>query len=421
MQLNHNTESNRKAKVDGAAKIPSRYSGDSRDFSGYGGIVGEVMIFIGDYIVLPELSLLVVASWLVASWLADHWDKFPYLAITSPGKRCGKTTLLDLLYFLATRPRYTTNISPAALYRVVEQERPTLLMDESQSISRRGSEASEVLREILNGGIGKNAKVTRCGGPNRDQIQEFQVYCPKAFAMIGDPDEVLADRSLPVRMKRRARNEPVKRYREKEIKQEAEKLQGKIKKWVKTNARKVAEIYQGIEPFDIDNDRMADVLMPLQAVLEVSDPAAIEKLSQYAWGLDERDKEREMQSLGIRLLLACREIYTVIKKADFIQTDNLIADLMSRDEEPWAHCNRGAEPITREMLANLLRPYGVKSQRNKSQTATGYFRAAFEDAWNRYLPVPCKNPAIPANPAIGPLGRLLKNRANGDGVLRVLR
>src|SRR5262249_10838313 len=109
-------------------------------------------------------------------------------------------------------PRYTTNISPAALYRLVEKEKPTLLMDESQSLSRRGSESSEVIREILNAGTGKNAKAIRCGGPRMNEIEEFSVYSPKVFAMIGEPDGVLADRSLPVPMKRKTKDDDVQRY-----------------------------------------------------------------------------------------------------------------------------------------------------------------------------------------------------------------
>src|SRR5262249_44709888 len=138
-----------------------RVSRDRRDFRGCAGVVGEVVAFLARYIVLPPVLVLVVAAWVVAAYLIDVWDRFPHLAINSPEKRCGKTTLLDLIFLLAPRPRYTTNISPAALYRLVELERPTLLMDESQSLRRRGSESIEVICEILNAGIGRNAKVLR--------------------------------------------------------------------------------------------------------------------------------------------------------------------------------------------------------------------------------------------------------------------
>lgn len=374
----------------------------SRDFSGYAGVIGEVAEFIAKYIVLPRTSILVISAWVAASWLMDVWDRFPHLAISSPEKRCGKTLLLELLALIVNKPRTTTNISPAALYRVVQQQKPTLLMDECQSLKRRGSEASEVMREILNAGIGKDAKVTRCGGKDHDRIDEFSVYSPKVFAMIGEPDGVLADRCLPVAMKRKTEDDHVERYRSRQVKAAGEALQSKLKEWAKENEEGVKTTYDAQEPFDIDNDRMADLLTPLQAVLVViGGDEALMELRGYATDLDARDREQETQSPGVQLLAACREIYEELKKKGkkFLQTDALISLLVDRDEEPWHRWNDG-DPISREKLAWLLRPYGIRSKRDKGQQHKGYFSCDFEESWKRYLssPASLENPANPANP-----------------------
>jgi hypothetical protein len=346
-------------------------------------------------VVLPDESLLVISAWTMAAWLISIWDKFPHLAISSPEKRCGKTLLLDLLFLIVPRGRYTTNVSPAALYRLIQAERPTLLMDESQSISRRGSEAAEVVRELLNGGVGRNARVLRCGGDRYEQIQEFSVYCPKAFALIGAPDAVLADRCLPITLVRKTDADFRKRYRSRIVDPIGKKLAGKIQQWAKENSKKVASVYDKLEPFPIENDRMAELLMPLQAVLSVSAPGAMDLLARYAHSLDERDRQQENQTPGVRLLAACRDEF---KGIAFMATTTLISRLVDRSEEPWGRWNHGS-PITAEALANLLRPYGIKSARNKDQTARGYYAADFCDAWARYL-VSLKKPSIPANPSI---------------------
>ena len=57
----------------------------------------------------------------------------PILAITSPQKRCGKTTVIDLLKRLVHRPLAASNVTPAALFRVVDQHNPTLLVDEADN------------------------------------------------------------------------------------------------------------------------------------------------------------------------------------------------------------------------------------------------------------------------------------------------
>jgi hypothetical protein len=389
-------------------------------------IVARVGDYLSRYVVLPETSVLVVAAWVVASRLTDEWDQFPHLAITSPEKRCGKTTLLDLLYLIVPRPRYTTNISPAALYRLVELERPTLLMDEYQSVDRRGSESSEVIREMLNAGIRKNAKVIRCGGPNRDQIEEFAIYSPKVFAKIGDPDGVLADRCVPVRMKRQTKKDRApERFRSRNVEAEARVVKRALIRWTKANGKKVAEVYASLEPFGIDNDRMADLLQPLQAVLTVDCALAaaqaaengadgsdgidgldgifkgsaemLPKLRQYADELEQRNHEAEMQSPGVQLLIACREIIRPGQR--FISTDTLLECLRDRREEPWYRWNKG-EPIGPEGLARLLRPYGIKSSRDKRQTCRGYYTYDFEEPWQRYLPaLPLKTPSNSSNPS----------------------
>lgn len=348
---------------------------------------------------------MVVAAWVVAAWLQDLWDRFPHLGVTSPEKRCGKTTMLDLLHQIVPRPRYTTNISPAALYRVVEKEHPTLLMDEAQSISRRGSEASEVMREILNAGIGRNAKVVRCGGLRMDEIQEFSVYGPKVFAMIGEPDGVLSDRCLPVALRRKTKEDEVRRCRSCEVEVYGSEVRTDLEKWTLENAEKVKEAYDSVDPFGIENDRMADLLTPLQAVLAVAAPDRVKELEEYARGLDEREREADRMEPGLLLLAACREIFVahlerIGTPSVMILTRALIAELVQRTEEPWATFTRGKE-ITPEALANLLKPYGIRSEMNAGKTARGYVSARFEDAWRRYLPPapPLENPPSLSNPS----------------------
>jgi hypothetical protein len=314
------------------------------------------------------------------------------LCVTSPEKRCGKSTLLELLSFVTPRADEGKfiNPSPAAFYRAIEKSRPTIIMDESQSLKRRGSESSEVLREMLNASIRRDECVVRCVGDSHEPTK-FSIYSPKVFAQIGDPDGILADRCLPVRLERKTKDHEVKKYRYSEAKERGEAIRARLEEWAHAKRKKVTEAYERLEPFDIDNDRMADLLMPLQAVLTVAG-GGIPSLEQYARSLDERDRERETQSPGIRLLTACRELFDGKK---FIKTWDLIRGLAAREEEPWAEYNHG-RPISPEKLAGLLREFQIKSQRTPDQKATGYYAVHFRDAWARYLPL-LENPANQAN------------------------
>jgi hypothetical protein len=368
------------------------------------GLVGELARFLADYIVLPEISLLVIAAWVVAAWLADVWDRFPHLCVLSPEKRCGKSLLLDLLFLVVPRPRLSTNISPAALYRLIGQEQPTLLLDEAQSISRRGSEASEVLREILNAGIGKGALVLRCGGKDRDRIDQFSIYSPKVFAQIGPPDGVLADRCLPIQMERKTAADHVQRYRSRVVEPRGQELHARLETWAVENLGRARKLYSQMWTFDIANDRMAELLVPLMTVLGIAGGLkALNRLREYADLLEARDREQEMQTPGVRLLLACRELFgerdLLGNKRRFLMTATLIAGLVERLEEPWCRWNKG-QPITDEAVARLLRPYGIRPGHDKSRTFRGYYACHFEEAWNRYLPpIPPETPSNPSNPS----------------------
>ena len=117
-------------------------------------------------------------------------------------------------------------------------------------------------------GISKDAKVIRCGGESKDRIDEYSVYGPKVIALIGEPDGVLADRCLPVPMRRKVEGEQVKHYRSRVVEPVGAALHKKLEQWATDHQEEVAQIYDRLEPFDIANDRMADLLTPLQSVLE---------------------------------------------------------------------------------------------------------------------------------------------------------
>ena len=102
-----------------------------------------------------------VTLWVLFTYLLDAFETSPRLAITAPQKRCGKTTLLSLLYQLSCRPLAAANLTPAVAFRVIEAARPTLLIDETDTFVKENDE----LRGILNSGHSRaTAFVIRCQG-----------------------------------------------------------------------------------------------------------------------------------------------------------------------------------------------------------------------------------------------------------------
>lgn len=69
------------------------------------------------------------------------------------------------------------------MFRLIDAESPTLLIDEAETIDGR-SERAEVLRAIAHEGYKQGGQVPRCEGEDHE-VRWFDVYCPKTFAAIG--------------------------------------------------------------------------------------------------------------------------------------------------------------------------------------------------------------------------------------------
>lgn len=212
------------------------------------------------YAVLSPGLPLVLALWSVATYLFESFDCFPYLAITSPTKRCGKTRLGELLGFVCAEPLRTVAISVAALFRTIEKEKPTLLIDEAESLRGR-DERAIALREILNAGCRKGQKVIRCAGKDDNYSQrKFETFCPKVLILIGSLTDTLADRSIPIAMKRRA-NEQLERFRFARVEKETQSLRKEVQQWAKDNGASVGHWYQTNDAGCLE-DREAELWLP---------------------------------------------------------------------------------------------------------------------------------------------------------------
>src|SRR5262249_28459098 len=62
------------------------------------------------YIVLPKDADNAVALWALHAWTLDACEISPFLVLKSPAFRCGKTSLLILLFYLTPKSELASNI-----------------------------------------------------------------------------------------------------------------------------------------------------------------------------------------------------------------------------------------------------------------------------------------------------------------------
>jgi len=165
----------------------------------------------------------------------------PRLRITSPEKRCGKSRLLDLLNVLCPRPLGASNISPSAIFRVIELEHCTLLIDEADSFLRD----NEDMRNLINSGHTPEFAFVIRSVPIGDKAWEpkrFSTWCPMVIAGIGRLADTVEDRSIKIAMRRKLRGDKVDRLtrRNKGVREEATALASKLARFAADSLEKLS-------------------------------------------------------------------------------------------------------------------------------------------------------------------------------------
>lgn len=159
------------------------------------------------YVHMSEAQVDTLALFIVYLWVHDKWDISTFLGVTSATKRCGKSLLMELIEELAPRPlNMSGHTTSAALFRLIEENQPTLLLDEADTYLRDDL----VLRGLINGSQRRSgAQTVRSVKVSGDdwEVTCFSTFCPKAFAGIGSLPDTIRDRSIVIDLERREQGE----------------------------------------------------------------------------------------------------------------------------------------------------------------------------------------------------------------------
>lgn len=331
------------------------------------------------YLALQKYQAEALALWSIFSYCIEAGNIAPKLLIYSPEKRCGKTTLLDVLVNIIWKPLPASNISPAVIYRVIESIGGTIVIDEADTFIRNNPE----INGIINSGHRKSmAFVLRCDGDDHEP-RHFSTWAPNVIAMIGKPQDTIVDRSILIQMKRKKSGALVDRFIPHKAEPELKVLGRKIKRWCDDNFMALSnadpETPEGL------NDRAADNWRPLLAIADLIGGACPEIARLAAITLAEDEQDEDNSSIGVMLLGDIKEIFEA-RKADRISTEDLLFDLHAMEERPWPEWNRG-KAITSRQIARHLKPFNVAPDtiRIGYTTKKGYLLEWFGDAFDRYL------------------------------------
>lgn len=346
-------------------------------------VLDSLMAFIRRFVSLTQSQARAVALWTAHTHAFNAADCTAYLDINSPEKQSGKTRLLEVERLLVFNEWFTRRVTAAVLIRKIDAKHPTLLLDESDAAFGGEKEYAEALRGILNTGYRRGGAASLCVGKGAEMdYRDFSTFCPKAIAGIGKLPDTVADRSIPLRLKRAPRGE-VARFREREAQREGSEIAARIAAWCASNLEILRQARPTI-PAQL-SDRQADCCEPLLAVADLAGgewpEAARTALVELCVGAQVDD-----DSIGVRLLQDVQGVFAE-RLVDEISSLELCQALAQIETGPWGEWSKG-KPLSVAKLARLLRPFQITPDRigGRDSQARGYTRRQFDEAFSLYLP-----------------------------------
>jgi putative DNA primase/helicase len=375
--LDRMVKEKRASAEDDAATLPHWKVEPSSELVDGAALLDSLRQIFRRYIVLPKGADIALPLWVLHAWTMNAGEISPFIVLVSPTKRCGKTSVLILLYFLTPRSELASNISAAALFRYIEEVRPTLLVDEADTFVKDNEE----LRGILNSGHTKTAaNVIRNVEINGEhKPRRFSTWAPKAIAAIRGLADTLEDRSVTIMLQRKPPGAKVAPLRRRDS-EEFATLRGQAARWAADNFDKLVDPEPQM-PKEL-NDRAADNWRPLLAIAD---------LAGETWSREAREGacllsgEAHDGAIGVELL---KDIRLAFGGDSAMRSVDLVAKLIADPERPWAEWKYG-RPLTQKQLGGLLRPFCIISETVSApglNDAKGYKRVHFEKAWAAYCP-----------------------------------
>jgi hypothetical protein len=341
--------------------------------------VAELVSLLRRYIVLPPHAAEALALWVLHTYSVAATAFSPRLAIRGPTKRCGKTRVLRVLAAVVRRPLKTENASIAALFRLVERDHPTLLVDEYDAWGR----GNEELRGLLNAGYEGGGRFLRAVGEEHTP-RAFDVFSAAAIALIGELPSTVRDRAVDLLMQRKTGTERVERLpRADRLAASCGALRARIARWTQDHVAALSEASPDL-PEALD-DRAADLWEPLLAIADEVGSEWPVRARAAALALSGARSDNDHR---VQLLTDVRSIFAM-RSVDRLASADLLSVLVAMGERPWPTWGRGDRPMSPRHLAEMLGEFGIVSRTIRlpsGRTPKGYPREAFEEAFARYLP-----------------------------------
>lgn len=324
--------------------------------------------FIRRYVVVSDAQALTLALWAITTFVSEHFSVQPYLEIVATSKRAGKTTVLDVLSLITRNAQQMATIRVLMIARMIGalEGRCTILLDETE-ILRRPTLGDT--RQCLASGYRAGATHGISVG---QKVIKFPVACMKAFAQIGNIQDVLRDRCIEIELTRGVPERVLSEWRD-AAEGEAAELVEELKAFAKNRERwsvhaadwlrgRERELWTPLYSVAMTLALHADTLRAFQAasvdigLLKTLPAKEYHELQDAIVDADDQDAAERVLS---DMLIVLRAGET------FVPSTEMVNRLRSIEIAPWRGWRgTGLNEMT---LAALLSRYGVEPVQKRVQ------------------------------------------------------
>jgi hypothetical protein len=341
-----------------------------------------IRYFLRQHLHLTGHQFTALTLWIAHTFKYHRFSVTPRLALLSPVRGCGKTTVLNLISALAFKAKKFDHTTPAVLFRLIDREHPCILLDEADN---QNLPVTSALRAVINSGHHSEGKVSRYLD---GEEKVFSTFAPLGLAAIGTLPLPILHRSIVLRMER-APNAKLARFDPKTIRcqrVDCETIYRETFEWM----RQCQPALDPPMPSALRN-RAADNWRVLLAIADACSPE---------WGADARAAAIALsagqdEDAGVLLLTDIRDIFRRAA-TDRLSSAVIVSELIDLPEGLWSEWRGPRDDqlprkLSQGALALMLAPFGIKPRTiwpprrgTADKSARGYYRAAFEAAWASY-------------------------------------
>ena len=286
-------------------------------------LLQEIITKICRYIVMRPEAVTATALWTMTAWAHEGATHSPILAAISVEPDSGKSTLLGVLRFLVPKPFVSVEPTGPSVYRTVDRDHPTLIIDEADDLFYRKSD----LRAIVNAGWSRGTRIPRQG-------RWYDPFCPKILGILGKTKlpRTIASRSIILRMWPKKPEEKAEDFAYADD-PAFSTIRRKLARWAADNLSIIKEL-KPPQPPGFNNRLSANWKLPLQ-IAQHAGGGWREQARRSAIYLSRTPYE---PSIGVQLLAALRAMFA--KNRTQITSEQVVQELLADPELAVARISR---------------------------------------------------------------------------------